>query len=212
MCCGSKNVIILGLVLHRHPQLNKSSEATFKEATMSTQVENSTLASLEYQAYLNHEGCIVEDIQGKIGVYAIFDGDRQLQYVGYSRDVYLSLKQHLIRQPQSCYWFKLQTIDRPSRKILEGIAAAWIAENGQTPVGNAAAESVWTEPIDANPTMTAEEKAQHEQNDELGQTKIRKKVARRLEANIQQQLSDRGVQMNIRFNPKLKEKGLLDLK
>ena len=60
--------------------------------------------------------------------------------------------------------------------------------------------------------MTEEEKAQYNQNDELGQIKIRKKVARRVEADIQQQLSDRGVTMNIRFNPKLKEKGLLDLK
>ena len=179
---------------------------------MSTQAEIPSIASLEYLAYLNGEGCIDEDIQGKIGVYAIFDRQQKMQYVGYSRDVYLSLKQHLIRQPQSCYWFKLQTIQRPSRKILEDIAAAWIAENGQTPPGNSASKSAWTEPINTNPSMTEEEKAQYAQNDELGQIKIRKKVARRMEADIQKQLSDRGVQMNIRFNPKLKEKGLLDLK
>ncbi|NJL52965.1 MAG: GIY-YIG nuclease family protein, partial [Hydrococcus sp. SU_1_0] len=35
---------------------------------------------------------------------------------------------------------------------------------------------------------------------------------RRVEAQILKQLSDRGVAMEIRFNPKLKEKGLLDLK
>lgn len=179
---------------------------------MSTQVEVLNLASLEYLAYLNSEGCIDENIQGKIGVYAIFDQSQSMQYVGYSRDVYLSLKQHLIRQPQKCYWVKMQTIDRPSRKILDEIAASWIAENGNTPIGNDSEKIAWTEPIDANPTMTEEEKAQLEQNDELGQIKIRKKVARRLEAEIQQQLSDRGVAMNIRFNPKLKEKGLLDLK
>ena len=179
---------------------------------MSTQVEVSSLTSLEYLEYLDSKGCIDENIQGKIGVYAIFDQSQSMQYVGYSRDVYLSLKQHLIRQPQKCYWLKLQTIDRPSRKILDEIAASWIAENGQTPIGNDSEKVIWTEPINANPTMTEEEKAQFEQNDELGQIKIRKKVARRLEAEIQEQLSDRGVTMNIRFNPKLKEKGLLDLK
>jgi len=179
---------------------------------MSTQIEVPNLASLEYLAYLNSEGYIDENIQGKIGVYAIFDQSQLMQYVGYSRDVYLSLKQHLIRQPQKCYWVKLQTIDRPSRKILDEIAASWIKENGQTPTGNDEDKIIWTEPINANPTMTEEEKAQFEQNDELGQIKIRKNVARRLEAEIQQQLSDRGVAMNIRFNPKLKEKGLLDLK
>ncbi|MDJ0568448.1 MAG: GIY-YIG nuclease family protein [Pleurocapsa sp. MO_192.B19] len=179
---------------------------------MSTQIETPSLSSLEYLAYLDSEGCINEDMQGKIGVYAIFNQAQEMQYVGYSRDIYLSLKQHLIRQPQNCYWVKLQTITRPSRKILEDIASAWIKENGIIPVGNDMDKSVWTEPIDANPAMTEEEKAQYQQNDELGQTKIRKKVARRVEADIQKQLSDRGVKMNIRFNPKLKEKGLLDLK
>lgn len=179
---------------------------------MSIQTETPSLSSLEYMPYLDDTGCIDENIQGKIGVYAIFDQDQVMQYVGYSRDVYLSLKQHLIRQPNSCYWFKIETIARPSRKILEGIASAWISENGATPVGNDRAKAAWTEPIDANPAMTEEEKAQYDQNDELGQIKIRKNVARRVEADIQQQLSDRGVKMNIRFNPKLKEKGLLDLK
>ena len=179
---------------------------------MSTQTEIPPLSSLEYLAYLDDAGCINEDVQGKIGVYAIFDQEKTMQYVGYSRDVYLSLKQHLIRQPNNCYWVKIETITRPSRKILEDIASAWIEENGTTPEGNDRQKAIWTEPIDANPAMTEEEKAQYNQNDELGQTKILKKVARRVEADIQQQLSDRGVKMNIRFNPKLKEKGLLDLK
>lgn len=179
---------------------------------MSAQTTIPTLDSLDYLPYLNDEGAIVEDIQGKIGIYAIFDRDKIMQYVGYSRDVYLSLKQHLIRQPNKCYWFKIQTIDRPSRKILQEIANSWIAENDSTPPGNEGEKSPWSEPINANPAMTEEEKAQYEGSDELGQIKIRKKVARRVEADIQQQLQERGVTMNIRFNPKLKEKGLLDLK
>jgi hypothetical protein len=179
---------------------------------MSTQNETQSLASLTYLPYLDEHGCIQEDLQGKIGVYAIFNQQQEMQYVGYSRDVYLSLKQHLIRQPQNCYWLKIQTITRPSRKILEDVAAAWIKENGTIPVGNQEEKSVWTEPINANVAMTEEEKAQYQQNDELGQIKMKKKIARRVEAEIQKQLSDRGVQMDIRFNPKLKEKGLLDLK
>lgn len=179
---------------------------------MSTQTEILSLSSLEYIPYLDHAGCINEDLQGKIGVYAIFNQEQAMQYVGYSRDVYLSLKQHLIRQPKNCYWVKLQTITRPSRQILEAISAAWIAENGTTPTGNALQQAVWTEPINTDCAMTEEEKAQYNQNDELGQIKIRKKVARRVEADIQQCLRDRGVTMNVRFNPKLKEKGLLDLK
>ena len=60
--------------------------------------------------------------------------------------------------------------------------------------------------------MTESEKAQYNQSDELGKTKILKQVARKVESEIKEQLRDRGVTMDIRFNPKLKEQGLLDLK
>jgi hypothetical protein len=179
---------------------------------MTTQTEIPILSELEYLPYLNKNEVISEDIQGKIGVYAIFNQDKQLQFVGYSRDIYLSLKQHLVRQPQNCYWLKIKTIDRPSRTILETIRQGWIAENKITPPGNGEQEQIWTQPIDAKPTMTEEEKAQYEKSDELGQIKILKKVARRVEEKVKEQLANRGVKMDIRFNPKLKEQGLLDLK
>jgi hypothetical protein len=57
----------------------------------------------------------------QIGVYAIFDRDRVLPYIGSSCKVGLSLKQHLLRQPFRCYWLKVQTIEHPSRKVLEAI-------------------------------------------------------------------------------------------
>ena len=176
------------------------------------QTEIPSLAALDFQPYLTTEGEIDDSVTGKIGVYGIFDQERSLCYVGYSRDIYLSLKQHLIRQPERCHWIKLQTIDRPSRKILDEIATAWIAENGSTPAGNDTEQHLWTDPIDANPAMTEDEKAQYQQSEESKQIKIRKQVARRVEAQILEQLGDRGVKMDIRFNPKLKEKGLLDLK
>ncbi|HHP7231288.1 MAG TPA: GIY-YIG nuclease family protein [Xenococcaceae cyanobacterium] len=179
---------------------------------MNQQQSIPTLANLTYLPYLNREGKISEAMEKQIGVYGIFNRDKNLQYVGYSRDIYLSLKQHLVRQPQHCYWLKLQTIQRPNRSILETITQAWIAENGIIPPGNLPEATEWTKSIDAKPAMTAAEKAQYNQSDELGKTKILKQVARKVEAAIKEQLCDRGVTMDIRFNPKLKEQGLLDLK
>lgn len=179
---------------------------------MSTQTEMPSIDRLEYLPYLDSEGDIDSELQGKIGIYAIFDSAKQMQYVGYSRDVYSSLKQHLIRQPESCYWVKVQTIDRPSRKVLEEISRTWIAENGVVPIGNDTAQADWNEPIDAKPAMTEAEKAQYRQSEPVKQIKIFKQVARRVEAEILQKLSDRGAKIDFRFNPKLKEKGLLDLK
>ncbi len=181
---------------------------------MTTETNIDSLTRLEYITYIDDSGQLPEQLQGKIGVYAIFDKEKVLQFVGYSRDVYISLKQHLVRQPQHCYWVKVQTIERPSRTVLENIENAWIAENGSVPVGNGDSKEKWTQPIDAKVLMTPEEKANYEKptNDEMAQAKIIKNVARRVEGEILAVLEARGLQMQIRFNPKLKEEGLLDLK
>ena len=126
-----------------------------------------------------------------------FDPDQNLQLVAYSRDVYFSLKQHLIRQPQKCYWIKVQTIERPKRSVLEEIREAWIAENGSPPPGNDTEQANWTQPIDTKSAMTEEEKAQDQNSEELAQIKLLKKVARRVEAEIVEELKVPGVQMEI---------------
>lgn len=186
---------------------------------MTSQTTIPTLSQLEFIAYLQN-GQIPTDFERKVGVYAIFDADQTLRYIGYSRNVYLSLKQHLVRQPEACHWIKAQCIERPSRTILEEIQSAWITENGELPDGNGAilnetaqpnAHS-WNQPIDAKQTLTEADKAQYEQLDDLGKIKFLKQTARRLEAQVLEKLQARGVEMDLRFNPKLKEEGLLDLK
>lgn len=179
---------------------------------MTSETQLPSLAEIEYISYLDETGNLPEQLQGKIGVYAIFDQDKTLQFINYSRDIYLSLKQHLVRKPQSCYWIKVQTIDRPNRTQLETIRSAWIDENGAIPPGNSSDEALWNQPIDAKLTMTNEEKENYEKGDGLTQVKLLKQVARRVEAQILETLKSRGVQTEIRFNPKLKENGLLDLK
>ena len=173
-----------------------------------------SLASLEFIPYINAEGLVPNSIQGKIGVYAIFDSEKVMQFVGYSRDMYLSLKQHLVRQPQRCYWLKFQAIERPSRTILETIRDAWITENNSIPAGNDSEQAKWNDPIDVKPAMNAEELASYEKTafDEIAKDKLLKNVSRRVEAEILSELKDRGVTEEIRFNPKLKTSGLLDLK
>jgi hypothetical protein len=170
------------------------------------------LKDLDYLPYLDDTGNLPEQLLGKIGIYAIFDENKTLQFVNYSRDIYLSLKQHIVRQPQLCYWLKVETIDRPNRTQLETIRNAWIVENGVKPAGNDTDEAIWNDPIDAKLSMTAEEHSSYEKGDELMQIKLLKQVARRVEAQVIEKLKSRGIQTEIRFNPKLKESGLLDLK
>lgn len=179
---------------------------------MTAHTEITALGNLNFLPYLNKNGEINPELEKKIGVYAIFDSEKTLQLVAYSRDIYTSLKQHLVRQPQACHWLKLQTIDRPSRSILAEIQEAWMEENGTIPPGNSLEQAKWTEAIDATIAMTEAEKEDYNQGDEVAQTKLLKNIARRVEAEIKEELSARGVKMDIRFNPKLKEQGRLDLK
>ena len=179
---------------------------------MTSNIELPSLASLEFLVYINDVGELATELQGAIGIYAIFDQSQTLQFVGYSRDIYLSLKQHLVRQPDSCYWLKATTIERPNRTFLEGVQAAWITENGMIPIGNGENSKIWVDSIDTNYAMTDTERASFEDLDGVAQIKLKKQVARRVEETILTQLKQRGVQTEIRFNPKLKEQGLLDLK
>jgi hypothetical protein len=181
---------------------------------MPTDLQVLPLADLDYCPYLDREGFLPARLEGKIGVYAIFSEDQTLQYVGYSRNILLSLKQHLVRQPRHCYWLKVQTIERPNRTILEDIRTAWITENGAEPLGNGPNLAQWEQAIDVKAAMNPEETAQYydPQLEERIQLKALKQAARRLEAEILGILADRGLQEPLRFNPKLKETGLLDLK
>lgn len=179
---------------------------------MTSQTRIPSLTDLDYIPYLDDAGNLPEELHGKIGIYAIFDQNKTLQFVNYSRDIFLSLKQHLVRKPNSCYWVKVETIARPNRTQLEAIRDTWIEENGVKPSGNGADELTWNHPIDAKLSMTDEEHLNYEKGDELMQIKLLKQVARRVEAQVLEELKIRGVQTEIRFNPKLKESGLLDLK
>lgn len=171
------------------------------------------LPELEFIPYLDENGQLPEFLQGKVGAYGIFDRTQTLQLVGFSRDIALSLRQHLVRQPQRCYWVKVQIVDRPSRTALETIRDHWIAENGETPPGNGTEQGAWNEPIEVRSAMTPEEQQRYASAmDEASQSKVLKTVARRVEAALLAELASRGARLDIRFNPKLKESGLLDLK
>ena len=181
--------------------------------TLSPELQSPSLSTLNFWPYLNDEGLLPDQFSKAVGIYAIFDQDKSLQFVGYSRDVTMSLKQHLVRCPESCHWFKVQTIDRPNRTVLETIQTTWIEENGDRPIGNGVNAEQWTQPIDAKAKMTDEEQALYAAaTSEVEQAKTLKNIARRVESEIKAVLEQRGVKESLRFDPKLKEKGLLNIK
>ncbi|MCY7274142.1 MAG: GIY-YIG nuclease family protein [Phormidesmis sp. CAN_BIN44] len=78
------------------------------------------------------------------GVYAMLNRDRHLQYVGYSRNVPLSLSGHVTQVGgDACAFLRLKTFKFPKREEMEQLRDAWIAENNEVPLGNGEESDRW---------------------------------------------------------------------
>jgi len=88
----------------------------------------------------------------KIGaVYAVYDNDYNIQFIGISRDVCFSLKAHReALSEKDVAWVKLKTWDFPKRKEMEQFQEEWITELGFRPPGNVASSKesqLWAKSI-----------------------------------------------------------------
>ncbi|MDF5707044.1 MAG: GIY-YIG nuclease family protein [Nostoc sp. S4] len=82
------------------------------------------------------------------GVYAVLDIEGRTQYIGYSRNVLLSLNGHLQQNgKQKCAFIRVQPFKFPKRQEMEDLRDAWIAELQNTPPGNAAETTMWASTV-----------------------------------------------------------------
>jgi len=103
------------------------------------------------------------------GVYAVFDSDRRLQLVSYSRNCVLALRAHLAQAgPTRAAWVRVMVFANKamcSRANLEAEAAAWLRASGPAlPPGNGPEAALWGAPAPeaAEAAMTAAERATFE--------------------------------------------------
>lgn len=103
------------------------------------------VANIVSDSPVNLEAWCTETAEVKIaGVYAVLNGDHQTQYIGYSRNVVLSLKSHLTQfGPETCTYVKVQPFKFPKREEMEQLRDNWIASLPQTPPGNADNSGAW---------------------------------------------------------------------
>ncbi|MBC7971853.1 MAG: GIY-YIG nuclease family protein [Verrucomicrobia bacterium] len=79
-----------------------------------------------------------------VGVYAVLGCDRRTHYVGYSRNVALSLKGHAAQLGNDiCAFVQVHTFKLPKREVMEQQRDAWIAQLDYVPSGNAEASELW---------------------------------------------------------------------
>ncbi len=82
------------------------------------------------------------------GVYAVLDTEGCTQYIGYSRNVLLSLKDHKRQNgEQKCAFVRVQTFKFPKRQDMEDLRSAWIASLVRVPPGNASLGEMWARSV-----------------------------------------------------------------
>ncbi|TAH25719.1 MAG: GIY-YIG nuclease family protein [Oscillatoriales cyanobacterium] len=82
------------------------------------------------------------------GVYAVTDSSRNTQYVGYSRNILLSINGHIAQNgAENCAFVRVQTFKFPKREEMESLRDAWIAEIGSIPPGNGAQSEMWASTV-----------------------------------------------------------------
>ncbi len=110
------------------------------------------------------------------GVYSVLNCDRQTQYIGYSRNVALSLRGHLTQLGQdTCAFVRVQPFDFPKRDDMEALQNDWIAELNVMPPGNAADNELWATTVGAA-AIAAMSAAERQAYDEK-KLKLRKAMA-----------------------------------
>ena len=82
------------------------------------------------------------------GVYAVLDAEHCTQYIGYSRNVLLSLNGHVTQNGErKCTFVRVQVFKFPKRQEMEDLRDAWIAELESTPPGNASESGMWASTV-----------------------------------------------------------------
>jgi hypothetical protein len=110
------------------------------------------------------------------GVYAVLNAERQTQYIGYSRNVLLSLNGHVAQNgEQNCAYVRVQTFKFPKRQEMSELRDAWIAQLDSIPPGNDTQCQSWANTLGeiANSVMSSEERQAYEDK----KLKLRKAMA-----------------------------------
>ncbi|KAF5750813.1 monothiol glutaredoxin-S16 chloroplastic [Tripterygium wilfordii] len=81
------------------------------------------------------------------GVYAVYDKNNDLQFIGISRNIAGSVLNHMKSVPELCSSIKAGVVDEPDRTALTQAWKSWMEEHikatGKVPPGNKSGNSTW---------------------------------------------------------------------
>eukprot|EP01023_Acetabularia_acetabulum_P041681 TRINITY_DN4075_c0_g1_i2.p1 TRINITY_DN4075_c0_g1~~TRINITY_DN4075_c0_g1_i2.p1 ORF type:complete len:383 (-),score=63.79 TRINITY_DN4075_c0_g1_i2:1778-2926(-) len=113
----------------------------------------SKLSELPMNTILNQTGYIMPQVQDntQAAIFAVFDKEKKLQFIGFSKDVAESLRKVFTRRPDKAYFYKLIEYSEVNQEEMAKAREVWFEEVGGPPLGNRIAmeREMWQQPVDA---------------------------------------------------------------
>ncbi|MBD6615941.1 GIY-YIG nuclease family protein [Komarekiella sp. 'clone 1'] len=150
---------------------NSDNEHTTTEVSITPELANNGVEIMPLAVW-----CAAAQNAKIAGVYAVLDTESCMQYIGYSRNVLLSLNGHVAQNgEQKCAFVRVQTFKFPKRQEMEDLRDAWIAELDSIPAGNASESEMWASTVGevAKAAMSDVERQAYEEK----KLKLRKAMA-----------------------------------
>ncbi|XP_059305353.1 bifunctional monothiol glutaredoxin-S16, chloroplastic [Lycium ferocissimum] len=125
---------------------------TLRPKTRTTNTRHvSTVIAAAFKKLSETDPLATDEISGRFpkesGVYAVYDSNGDLQFIGISRNIAASVVSHKNSVPQLCSSVKVGVVDEPDRTALTESWKSWmeehIATNGKVPPGNEPGNSTW---------------------------------------------------------------------
>jgi hypothetical protein len=154
-----------------HEFLYSSDNEHTAEVSVTPELANKEAETMPLAAW-----CAAAENAKVAGVYAVLDTNRHTQYIGYSRNVLLSLNGHVAQNgEQKCAFVRVQAFKFPKRQEMEDLREAWIAELESTPLGNTSESGMWASTVGevAKAVMSEAERLAYEEK----KLKLRKAMA-----------------------------------
>ncbi|KAE8099185.1 hypothetical protein FH972_017188 [Carpinus fangiana] len=129
------------------PSISLKSNSTAKPRALTITFAHKNLSETELVSVPPE----AEDVAGKLpsyaGVYAVYDQNEELQFIGISRDIAASVTLHRKSVPELCCSVKVGVVDDPERTALTQAWKSWMEEHikatGKVPPGNETGNTTW---------------------------------------------------------------------
>ena len=101
----------------------KSGKGSLVVSASVTLAELPSLNDIPLTTYINNQGRIIPPVEAgtQASVFAVFDANKKIQYVGFSKDVRNSLRTLMGRRAELCYFYKIYNLKELDQKVMVDI-------------------------------------------------------------------------------------------